>query len=256
MNRTARRLRTVTSVAAAAGCLVVLAGCGGGASHAVSTPGASIGTSTDQALPKAILDLPFTDSTGKTVHLSDYAGKTIVISDTMTLCQETCPLDTATVVQTARDEDKAGMKNVVYLSITVDPTRDTTPQIAAYRKLYSPAPSNWLMLTGSTSNVNTLWMFFGVWRQKTTDSGTAPKNWRTGKPLTYDISHSDEVFFLDQHGHERFILEGPPVTKESEIPKTVYTFMSASGHKNVLKPATTAWTESQAREVLRWVNQV
>lgn len=241
----------------AASCLIALAGCGGGSSDAVPTPGDGIGTSTDQTLPRSILDLPFTDTTGKTVRLSGYAGKTIVISDTMTLCQETCPLDTATMAQTARDEDKAGTKNIVYLTITIDPVRDTTPQIAAYRRLYTPTPSNWHVLTGSPSNVNTLWTFFGVWREKTTDnSGTPPKNWRTGKPLTYDISHSDEVFFLDKQGHERFILEGPPVAKENEIPKIIYTFMGADGHKNVLHPATTAWTEAQARTVLRWVNQV
>jgi len=254
-----KRLRTTLAITLTAASLVALTGCGGGSSDpkSVPTPSAGIGTPTNQALPKRILHLPFTDAAGKTVHLSDYAGKTIVISDTMTLCQETCPLDTATIVQTARDEDKAGNKHVVYLSITVDPVRDTTPQIAAYRKLYSPAPSNWHMLSGKPADVNALWKFFGVWRKKTTDDdGPAPKNWRTGKPLTYDISHSDEVFFIDKHGHERFILEGPPVATKSEIPKTVYTFMSADGHKNVLKPAKTAWTESQAKQVLRWVDQV
>lgn len=74
------------------------------------------------------------------------------------------------------------------------------------------------MLTGSPANVNALWTFFGVWRKKTSDpvGASAPKDWRTGAPLTYDVAHSDEVFFLDKRGHERFVLEGPPVAQKSE----------------------------------------
>lgn len=233
-----------------------LAACGG-SSDAVPTPGASIGTSTDQAIPKQILGLPFVDSAAKTVHLSDFRGKTIVLSDVMTLCQETCPLDTATVVQTARDENKAGKKNdIVYLSITVDPLRDTRPQIAAYRNLYAPVPSNWQMLTGSPAATNMLWTFLGVWRKKVSDDASAPKNWRTGTPLTYDIEHSDEVFLIDPEQHERFLLEGPPVAPKGDIPASLYTFMSGPGHQNVVHPASTAWTEKQALTALRWVTSL
>lgn len=252
-----RKVRTVATWTAVASCAMALAGCGGNSSDVVPTPGGNIGQSIDQTLPKSILGLSFTDTTGKTVRLSDFAGRTIVLSDTMTLCQETCPLDTATLVQTARAANEAGMKNVVYLTVTVDPTRDTVPQIAAYRRLYTPTPANWQVLTGSASSVDALWTFFGVWRQKTADDpGAAPKNWRTGQPLTYDISHSDEVFFIDKQGHERFLLEGPPVAKKGQIPATVYKFMSAEGHKNVLHPPTTAWTQAQATTVLRWVSSV
>ncbi|MDQ2850136.1 MAG: SCO family protein [Actinomycetota bacterium] len=257
MSSLLRKVRTVATLTAVSSCVMALAGCGGNSSDAVPTPGGNIGTIIDQALPKSVLGLAFTDTTGKTVRLSDFAGRTIMLSDTMTLCQETCPLDTATLVQTARAADKAGMKNVVYLTVTIDPARDTVPQIAAYRRLYTPTPANWEVLTGSASSVNALWSFLGVWRQKTADlPGAAPKNWRTGQPLTYDISHSDEVFFIDKQGHERFLLEGPPVAAKGQIPATVYKFMSAEGHKNVLHPPTTAWTQPQATTVLRWVSSV
>lgn len=252
-----RNFRIFATIGTTAACGLALAGCGGGGSDALPTPAGDIGTTTDQALPKSVLDLAFTDTAGKKVRLSDYAGKTIVLSDTMTLCQETCPLDTATLVQTARAADASAMKNVVYLTVTIDPARDTVPQTAAYRRLFSPPPTNWHVLTGSSSTVDTLWSFFGVWRQKTKDApGTAPKNWRTGKPLTYDVSHSDEVFFIDKHGHERFLLEGPPVAKKNQIPQTVYSFMNAQGHQNLAHPTQTAWTRTQAIAVLRWVDSV
>ncbi len=235
----------------------VLTGCG--STDRSSSPIASppptleqIGTPTDQALPRAIVDLPLTDSSGKTVHLADFAGRTVVLSDNMTLCQETCPMDTATLVQTARDEDATAARDkVVYLSVTVDPVRDTPAQLAAYRKLFLPPPANWKTLTGSPTVIHQLWSYLGVWRQKVpAGPGASPKNWRTGQRLTYDISHSDEVFFIDARGHERFLLEGPPAAPKGSIPATIYRFMSDTGHKNATSPPTSAWTEAQAKEVL------
>ncbi|MEW1955135.1 SCO family protein [Terrabacter sp. NPDC080008] len=234
----------------------VLTGCG--TAH-LSSPTAApppsmeqIGTPVDQALPSAILELPLTDASGKTVRLADFAGRTVMLSDNMTLCQETCPMDTATLVQTARDEDAtADRDRVVYLSVTVDPVRDTPVQLAAYKKLFTPPPANWKTLTGSPAVVDRLWTFLGVWRQRNPiGPGASPKNWRTGQPLTYDIAHSDEVFFIDAHGHERFLLEGPPAAPKGSIPPAIYRFMSDTGHKNATSPPTSAWTEAQARKVL------
>jgi protein SCO1/2 len=208
-------------------------------------PGAEVGTALDQALPASVLDLPLTSSDGKVV----------VISDMMTLCQETCPMDTATVVQTVRDENAQGHAGqVVYLSITVDPGRDTPAQLHAYRELFAPAPTNWHLLTGQPSSVAALWKFFGVWQQKVPEGpGPAPRNWRDGAALTYDVSHSDEVFFLDRHGHERFVLEGPPTVARALVPRALRSFLNAQGRHNLTSPASTDWNESQARRVLAWL---
>lgn len=241
--------------------LVGCAACSGASASAPSSresavpePGKDVGTALDAQVPASILDLSFTSSDGKVVRLRDFSGKTVAISDVMTLCQETCPLDTATFVQTDRAEQAAGESgNEVFLSITVDPARDTPAQLAAYRTLYG-APSNWLTLTGSAASVDALWNYFGVWRQRVKDDdGPAPRNWRTGRPLTYDIEHSDEVFFLDRQQHERFVLEGPPYATAGSVPRAMRSFMDADGKKNLEHPPSTAWTEAQAREVLAWL---
>ena len=80
------------------------------------------------AVPQDVLSLPFRDSAGRTRHLSDVAGKVPVTSDSMTLCQESCP-------------------------VTVDPQRDSPRRLAAYRRLFRPAPSYWLTLTGTPARV-------------------------------------------------------------------------------------------------------
>lgn len=248
-----RLLRSAICVLTA---MLLLSGCG--SIKPIKAPGRNVGTQLDARIPKAIGNLAFTDSTGRVRRLSDFAGKVLVISDGMTLCQETCPLDTTTVVQTARqlDADGYGAK-VQFVTITVDPVRDTVPQIAAYRKLYtsrSGAPANWTVMTGSSANIKRLWKYLGVYIKKVPQGNPPPKNWRTGKTLTYDVEHSDEVFFLDGKGNERFILEGAPVVQnKSDIPKVMYHFLTKHGRQKVGHPEATDWTEGQALQVLSWL---
>ncbi|HWU22475.1 MAG TPA: SCO family protein, partial [Nocardioides sp.] len=121
--------------------LLLLAGCGSPA--APTAPHfAKAGDQLDLPLPAAVKRLRFTDSNGRTVRLSDFAGKTIVVGDMLTLCQEHCPIDTATLVLMAHEyaATAADPADTVFLSITVDPVRDTPAQLAAYRHQYVGSP--------------------------------------------------------------------------------------------------------------------
>ncbi len=235
-----------------------LAGCSSGSAGGTSSPMnpapsslKSIGTPLDSTIPASIRKLPFTDTDGKQVSLADLTGRIVVLSDVMTLCQETCPIDTATVVQTARAEESTS-KPPVFISLTVDPQRDTTTQLRAYRKLFTDPPPDWQAWTGSAQNVNKLWDYLGVWRKRVpNDPGPAPHNWRTGAKLTYDVQHSDEVFFLDPRGHERFVLEGTPYATKGTVPQELRHFMNDEGRKNLADPEPTAWTKAQAETVIR-----
>ena len=131
-----RRAATVAALAL----IGFLNGCGG---PLAATPPhfRDGGTALDAPVPAAIDDITFTDETGRHVHLSDYAGKTVVLDDILTLCQEHCPIDTASMVSMARAyaaSDRA--TSTVFLSITVDPGRDDPQQLAAYRRLYAGKP--------------------------------------------------------------------------------------------------------------------
>jgi protein SCO1/2 len=194
-------------------------------------------------------------SSGARFDLASLAGKVVVISDVMTLCQETCPLDTANIVAAARAVDRAGLgSNVEFLSITIDPTRDTPTQLAAYRHLYAPAPSNWMVATATPTTTATLWKQLGVYIERVPDTPPAPRNWRTGQPLTYDLTHSDEVFFLDRQGHERFLFDGAPhVAPGAPVPAALSKFLDAQGHKNLTQPDSLAWTLPQELDVLSWL---
>jgi protein SCO1/2 len=206
-------------------------------------------------LPSSVIDTVLVSSSGRRFTLVSLHGKVVIVSDVMTLCQETCPLDTANVVAAARAVQRAKLgKQVVFLSITIDPQRDTIAQLAAYRRLFAPAPPDWITATGTRAGLAAFWKAFGVYIHRVPDHRPLPRNWRTGRPLTYDLTHSDEVFFLDRQGRERFVLDGTPhVAAGSLIPATLRKFLDAKGHHNVMRPGGFAWTLPQALDVLSWL---
>lgn len=226
-----------------------------GAAGKPAAPGANVGTVMDSALPQRILDLPLVDENGHATDLAAFHGKILMISDIMTLCQETCALDTADLAATARALDADGLASKVeFLTVTIDPVRDTPAQLAAYRDLYAPAPANWQALTGSASALSALWKYFGVYIQKVAEGSPPATNWRTGAKLTYDLNHSDEVFFVDPTGTERFLLEGMGhIAPGTSVPSAMKRYLDAQGRANLAAPASDGWSVPQALSVLAWL---
>jgi len=248
------RLRRSLVSALAVGTMLLLAGCGSSAT--TSQPKLGTGDPLDKPLPAAIEHMTFTDETGKKVQLSDYAGRTIMLQDVLTLCQEHCPIDTAAFVQTAQRYAATASDpgKVVFLSITVDPQRDTTAQLAAYRRMYVGSESHlpqWHLLTAKPAELKQLWHLLGVYNQRVPeDKGQVVRNWRTGKVLTYDVDHSDVVYVVDDNRTERYLFDGQPYLHGATIPPRMRRFMSAEGRRNQMHGS---WTSGQALQILDWV---
>lgn len=223
---------------------LVLAGCRSTGSSSTASSGP--GTSLDHTVPSAILDLPLREADGSTTTLGDFSGWTVVISDSMTLCTEDCPLDTANVVTAARAADADGLTGkVVFLTITVDPGRDTPHRLTAYRRLYDPDNrlSNWLLLTGSRPDIARLWKYFGVYWRKVPEGRPPDRDWLTGRPLTYDVEHADVVLMLDGNGHERYLISGHAhVAGARNVPGKVRDFLNGLGRQHLYRPGSGSWT--------------
>lgn len=248
--RSATPARAVLALSAAC---AVLTACG--APVPTSAPHfAAAGTELDLPVPATIRALPFTDQAGHTVHLSDFAGKTVVLGDMLTLCQEHCPIDTETLVLMARERAATpDPADTVFLSVTVDPTRDTPAQLAAYRRLYVGSPANvpqWELLTGSPANVAALWRSLHVYVQKVGEDSGVVRSWRTGRKLTYDVDHSDDVFFIDPAGRERYLFAGQPYLHGGRVPPAMQRFMSGQGRRNEQHGQ---WTAAEGLQVLNWL---
>ncbi len=204
-------------------------------------------------LSAPVEQLRLTDASGRAVSLAALKGKIVVLSDMLTLCQGTCPIDTANVVGTARRVSSAGLGgDVAFLSVTVDPDRDLAARLAAYRRQYAPAPSDWYVLTGSPREINLFWDTLGVFRKREPDPQPGPKDWLTGRRLTYDVTHSDEVFFFDRTGRERFLLQGlPHISPGSPVPPVLKKFIAAGDEGPTSSPH--GWSTDQAVQVLAWL---
>jgi protein SCO1/2 len=255
-----RAVRAAHAAAVGVALAALVTACGGTSATKVAAPSFRDGGSKlDARLPKTIEDIPFTDQDGHTVRLSDYAGKTVVLGDILTLCQEHCPIDTATFVELARrwTADPSNAASTVFLSITVDPARDTPAQLAAYRRLYVGGPRHlpqWHLLTASPADLHRLWSFLHVYVQRVAGDGgkgsDAARSWRTGRPLTYDVDHSDDVYFIDGRARERWVFPDQPYLHGAHVPARMQRFMSVEGQRNESKGA---WTADEGLTVLSWI---
>jgi protein SCO1/2 len=79
------------------------------------------------------------------------------------------------------------------------------------------------------------WRFFGLayWR---TGEGTPPDtDWLTGKPLAFDVSHTDGLFLLDSRGHERIVDVGMP-DPGTRLPRSLERLLNAQGRADLARP--------------------
>ena len=184
------------------------------------------------------MSLPLTNQAGERRTLGSYRGKIVVVSDMMTLCQETCAIGTASMLQAARAVDGAGLTDKIeFLSITIDPGRDDLQHLLAYQRAFGRVP-NWELLTGSSADVNELWDKLGIWRRSVSVPRPYPRDWLTHRPLTQDIQHSDDLIFISPDERFRFEVDGPgSVSSARALPPRIFGFMDALGHQNVRSPS-------------------
>jgi protein SCO1 len=231
-----------------------LAGCGGaGASGVPGPPSAYLGTVGDKPVPESVAELPLTTDSGQVTSLAALHGQVVVLADFLTLCQETCPLTTGNLLMMDRAVTAAGLaRRVRFVELTVDPGRDTPSRLRAYRKLVG-APPNWSLLTGSPAVIERIWRYFGVWYQQVAEDKPPGVDWLTGKPLTYDVSHQDALFYLDAGGRERFGVVGSPNATGAPIARALRRFLSARGRADLSHPDPSTWTAAQALSPVAWL---
>ena len=213
-----------------------------------------MGTTLDSPVPRALLDTPLLDHRGRRTTLGSLRGKVLVISDVTTLCQESCAIGTAAMLQAARAIDRAGLgARVEFLSITIDPSRDDTRHLAAYRRMFGPLP-NWETLTGSPADLDRFWGKLGIWRRTVPVEAPYPRDWLTGARLTTDIQHTDDLIFVDGSQRLRFEIDGPAsVRSPADLPSRIVGFMDDLGHRNIRDPSAGSWSGAQVQRVLHWL---
>ncbi len=137
-------------------------------------------------------EVSLTDSSGKPFTLAGLRGKAVVVSFVYTTCSGTCPATTLHLTQVQEALGKAGLwgKQVHFVSISLDPARDTPEVLAAYARNYGADLAAWHFVTGHPDRVAAVIAAWGMWT-KVGPSGV--------------LDHPSRIFLVDPRGRQREI---------------------------------------------------
>ena len=152
------------------------------------------GGATPMAVGQSVPDFSLTDQAQARVSLSQFRGKVVALNFIYTSCalpQFCYRLANHFSVVRRRLQARMG-RDVVLLTITFDPARDTPERLAEYAGQWKADPSVWHFLTGGVEDVKRVCRLFGV--DAFPDEGL--------------ISHSTRTVVVDRRGIVAASIEG------------------------------------------------
>jgi protein SCO1/2 len=171
----------------------------------------------------------------------------------LTLCADVCPFTTGNLLQVAAKLHTKGTTGVHIVAFSVDPTRDTRARLLAYAKRLGISPSSSLLQFWRGDGVATsaVMKFFGMRADHLAVEDPAPRDWLTGKPITYDVDHSDGFFVLDGQHRVKFI-SGLAPRFVGALAKALKGYLTADGLQTLEHPGP-GWTPNDALQALSYV---
>jgi len=130
-------------------------------------------------------ELSLTTQDGQRLSLKELRGKVVAVTFIYASCTDTCPLLTAKMagLQAALGAD-FGPK-VFFLSITVDPERDTPAVLQRYAQAHGVNLAGWAFLTGTPAEIRQVARRYGIYYKKTSRG---------------DVDHTFLTSLVDQSG--------------------------------------------------------
>lgn len=161
-----------------------------------------------------IPDFELVERSGETVTLSDLDGEIWIANLIFTHCGGTCPMMTVQM----RSLLNVLPEDVRFVSITVDPSRDTPEVLAEYADFYGADPERWLFLTGERDDIYRLSREgFHLAVDDTFGSEIEP------------ITHSTRFVLVDQEGRIRNYYDGTTRDSHTLIVDDVRTLLAGTG---------------------------
>ena len=139
---------------------------------------------------KALVGGPFklTDQHGRTVSDSDFRGKYMLVAFGYTFCPDVCPAELQ-VITAALDDLGPLADRVQPVFITIDPERDTVPQLALYAGNFHP---RLVLLTGTSAEIADVAKAYRVYYAKAEGSASTSRD--------YLMDHSSIIYLMGPDG--------------------------------------------------------
>lgn len=111
-------------------------------------------------------EFTLTSQDGAQVALADFRGKVVAVTFIYTLCADTCPVLTP-MMSFIQDQLGADFgAKIAFVSITVDPERDTPRVLKEYAQAFGANLAGWSFLTGTSEAIRDVTRRYGVFASK------------------------------------------------------------------------------------------
>ena len=111
-------------------------------------------------------EIALSDQDGRPFTLAAQRGKVTIVTFIYASCTDTCPLLTAKMVGMQNKLGKDFGPRVHFVSVTVDPERDTPQVLRKYGEAHSANFAGWSFLTGSPTEIQDVTRRYGIFVKK------------------------------------------------------------------------------------------
>jgi protein SCO1/2 len=153
------------------------------------------------------LNFSYADTDGNEVTLENTNGKVRLLYFFFASCPDVCPPTTALLsqVQDELKKDKLFGDKVEFMSVTIDPTKDTTVVLKDYADTFDADLTGWKFLRGEELPTAELAKKYQIW---------------VGKDDQGNFSHMNQIVLLDKKGRVRDWISASDYIEEGASNKT------------------------------------
>lgn len=173
-------------------------------------------------------DFKLVNQSGETVNLSDFKGKIVVIDWIFTRCTDICLTQTKRFkkLQDELKQKQLFEKDVVLVSISIDPKNDTPEVLESYAEKSGADNSGWHFLTGDFRTVQKVMGDYSYYAAKRFPKPEVAD--RHNPDTEYTFSHQERIYIVDQYGNLAKMNEGESLS----VSKVLQDIIELQENKN------------------------
>jgi protein SCO1/2 len=146
------------------------------------------------AVIRQVPEFELTTQDRNRLRSADLRGKVLLVSFIFTTCNGSCPATTSRLSKIHTELKSRGLlgddHRIRFVSISLDPARDTPAVLKNYMQLYDIDSADWTFLTGAPDEVKKTLDAWGMWAKPAANG---------------QLDHPSRVFLVDDKGRIREI---------------------------------------------------